>query len=61
MERLSEAVREELRARYIAKRNADERLESYLLGVLHQIGVDPNDYAGFNDESGEILLSEGPR
>ncbi len=56
MTRLTKAVRDELRARYIAKQAADERLMSYLLGVLHQVGVTPEDYAGFDDRTGEVLL-----
>lgn len=59
--KLSKAVRAELRGRYMAKQAADERLASYLLGVLHQVGVDPERYAGFDDATGEILLTEDPR
>lgn len=61
MTRLSKAVRAELTARYQAKQAADERLMSYLLGVLQQIGVDPETYAGFDDQTGEILTQEPNR
>lgn len=61
MKRLSRAVCAELRARYITKQAADERLASYLLGVLHQVGVTPEQYAGFDDATGEILLQPDER
>ncbi len=58
MKRLSRAVCAELRARYMAKQAADERLASYLLGVLNQLDIPPEEYAGFDDETGEILLQD---
>ena len=58
--RLTPATREELRRRYIAKVAADAALADYLLGVLHQVGVDPRVYRGFDDVTGAILLMPPP-
>lgn len=54
--RIAKTARAELVARYRAKVIADAALSDYLLGILHQLGVDPEQYAGFDDATGEILL-----
>ncbi len=43
----------------MAKQGADERLSSYLLAVLHQVGVEPEQFAGFDDQTGQILIKDG--
>lgn len=54
--RIAKAARAELRLRYLAKEAADRELATYLLGVLHQAGLDPARYRGFDDVTGEVLL-----
>jgi len=55
--RLSETICDELRRRYIAKERADAALTDYLLGILHARGIPPTRWVGFDDETGEIMLT----
>ena len=52
------AAAAELKARYQARAEAEQRLSDYLLAVAHMAAVDPASVRGFNDETGELLIAD---
>lgn len=49
----------ELRARYQTRAEAEIALTSYLLGIAMQLGLAIEDYEGFDDATGELMLRDG--
>lgn len=56
---LNTATAAELMARYRTRAEAEAALTSYLLGVMLTLGMTPQDFLGFDDASGELILREG--
>lgn len=56
---LNTAAAAELMARYRTRAEVEAALTSYLLGVMLTLGMTPQDFVGFDDVSGELILREG--
>lgn len=56
--RIPPAAAAALAARYRARAEAEQRLSDLLTGIVLALDLDPNKVTGFDDETGELLLSE---
>ena len=57
---LGKEARAELQRRYERKQWADDQLAAYLLPILHDRDIPPDRWEGFDDETGEIILTPEP-
>ena len=49
-----------LHGRHIAHEATERDLTTYLQGILAGLDIDPKRYAGFDDQTGELLLKDPP-
>lgn len=54
--RIPRAASVELARRYRARAAAESHLVDYLRGLLDARGIPPDELAGFDDETGELLI-----
>lgn len=56
---IPDAAAAELRVRYQARQRAEERLVDYLAGLVAALDIDPDRLSGFDDATGELLITPG--